>query len=42
MAAARGDVERLHALLGLAPLDEQVEVGPLAVSRALAVRLGAV
>jgi hypothetical protein len=42
MAAAGGDVEGLHALLGLAPLDEQVEVGPLAVSRALAISLSAV
>src|SRR5262249_31462557 len=39
VAAAGGDVERLDAGPGLAPLDEQVEVRPLAVGRALAERL---
>ena len=41
VAAAGRDVECLDALGGLAPLDHEVEVGALAMARALAVRLGA-
>jgi hypothetical protein len=39
--AAGRDVERLYALARLAPLDHQVEVGALAMRRALAEGLGA-
>src|SRR2546427_5686453 len=40
VAAAGGDVEHLHVRAGLAPFDEQVEVGALAVGRALTERVG--
>src|SRR5207342_802554 len=39
VAAAGRDVERLNSVAGLAPLDQQVEVRPLLVCRALAERL---
>src|SRR5205085_906866 len=39
--AAGCDVEHLHVSAGLAPLDEQVEVRPFAMRRALAECLGA-
>src|SRR5438445_8499498 len=41
VAASGGDVEHLHAGSGLAPFDDQVEVGPLAVRRALTERIRA-
>src|SRR2546430_5130850 len=40
MPAAGGDVQGLHALARVAPLDDQVEIRPFAVRRALAVGLG--
>jgi hypothetical protein len=41
VAAARGDVERLHARPGLTPLDHEVEVRAFTVRRAVPKRLRA-
>ena len=38
VAAARRDVEHLHIRRGLTPFDEQIEVGALAMGRALMAR----
>ena len=41
VAPAGGDVEHLHVMARLAPLDEEVEVRPFAVRRTLAKRVRA-
>ena len=40
MTAAGRDVEHLDLGTGLAPLDEQIEIGPFPVCRALTERVG--